>query len=63
MARGFKGIPKGESAAIFERLSLRTGAFRTEPTRQTDRYSGADLPGADDPVKAAVYHVDDVLIK
>jgi hypothetical protein len=52
-----------EPAASVERLSLRTGEFRTEPTRQTDRYSGADLPGADDPVTPAIYYVDDVVIK
>jgi hypothetical protein len=52
-----------EPAATVERLSFRTGAFRTEPTRQTDRYSGADLPNPDDPVAAATYRVDDVSIR
>jgi hypothetical protein len=52
-----------EPAASVERLSFRTGEFRTEPTRQTDRYAGADLAGADDPVSAVTYYVDDVLIK
>ncbi len=51
-----------EPASSLERLLFRTGEFRTEPTRQTDRYSGADLPGAGDPVTPAVYHVDDVSI-
>jgi hypothetical protein len=37
--------------------------YRMEPTRQKDRHSGADLPGADDPVKPAVYYVDDVVIR
>ena len=32
-----------EPAASIERLSFRTGEFRTEPTRKTDRYSGGDL--------------------
>ena len=52
-----------EPANSVERLSFRTGEFRTEPTRQTDRYSGADLPGADDPVLPVTYYVDDVFIK
>jgi hypothetical protein len=52
-----------EPAVSLERLSFRTGEFRTEPTRQTDRYSGADLPGADEPVKPAIYYVDDVVIR
>ena len=46
-----------------ERLSLRTGPFRTDPTRRLDRYDKRlkDLPNADDPVALAVYHVDDVV--
>jgi hypothetical protein len=51
-----------EPAASVERLGFRTGEFRTEPTRQTDRYSGADLSGADDPVRPAIFYVDDVLV-
>jgi len=52
-----------EPAISVERLSFRTGEFRSEPTRKTDRYAGADLSGADDPVTPAIYHVDDVSIK
>ena len=52
-----------EPAASVERLSFRTGEYRTEPTRQTDRYAGGDLSGPDDPVTAAIYYVDDVVIK
>jgi len=52
-----------EPSTSVERLLFRTGEFRTEPTRQTDRYSGADLSGPDDPVAPATYCVDDVLIK
>jgi hypothetical protein len=51
-----------EPAASVERLSFRTGEYRTEPTRQTDRYSGADLAGADDPLLPVTYYVDDVAI-
>lgn len=52
-----------EPAASVERLSFRTGEYRTQPTRHTDRYAGADLPHPDDPVTPARYYVDDVLIK
>jgi hypothetical protein len=44
-----------------ERLSFRTGAYRTEPTRRMNPEPGPeDLPGADDPAPAAVFHLDDV---
>lgn len=52
-----------EPAASVERLSFRTGAYRTDPTRQTDRYAGADLPNPDEPVTSAIYFVDNVSIK
>ncbi len=52
-----------EPSASVERLLFRTGEFRTEPTRQTDRYAGADLPGADEPVPPSIYYVDDVVIR
>jgi hypothetical protein len=52
-----------EPASSVERLSLRTGEYRTQPTRQTDRYAGADLSGPDDAVTPATYYVDDVVIR
>jgi hypothetical protein len=52
-----------EAVTSVERLSFRTGEYRTTPTRETDRYAGFDLPGGDVPVTPAVYHIDDVLIR
>jgi hypothetical protein len=52
-----------ESVSSIERISFRTGAYRTEPTRQTDRYAGGDLPNPGDPILPAVYNIDDIIIK
>ena len=52
-----------EAASSLERLSFRTGAYRTEPTRQTDRYAGEDLPEPDAQVPVATFYIDDVVIK
>jgi hypothetical protein len=52
-----------ESVASVERLSFRTGPYRTEPRRETDRYGFlGDLPKADDPVPIVVYYIDDLSI-
>lgn len=52
-----------ESADTLERLSLRTGAFRTEPNRSMSRYGVMeDLAQADEPVTRATYYIDDVVI-
>ncbi|GAB3898932.1 hypothetical protein GCM10028803_19220 [Larkinella knui] len=53
-----------EAVQSIERLSLRTGPYRDLPNRKTpNEEPGPPLPGADEPVKAAVFHVDDVQIK
>jgi hypothetical protein len=53
-----------EAATTLERLSFCTGAFRTEPTRQTNRYAVlADLPNPDDAVAPATFYVDEVVIR
>lgn len=53
-----------EPVASVERLSFRTGAYRSEPTRETDRYGFlGDLPNSDDPVSIAIYYIDEVIIK
>ena len=55
-----------EAALTVERLSFRTGSFRTVPTRNIDRDDKRfpeALPGCDDPVPTAVYSVDDVLTR
>lgn len=52
-----------EAVRSVERLSFRTGPYRDEPTRHTDNEKKAPpLPGADDPVPAAVFYVDDVRV-
>jgi hypothetical protein len=53
-----------EAATTLERLSFCTGAFRTEPTRQTNRYAVlADLANPDTAVTPAAYHLDDIAIR
>jgi hypothetical protein len=55
------GAALAEAVLSVERLSFRTGAFRTRPTRRTDsEVPEPDLEDADQPVAAAVFHVDDV---
>jgi hypothetical protein len=52
-----------ESVDSVERLSLRTGGFRSEPTHATSRYGVMeDLEKADEPVVRATYFIDDVVI-
>ena len=53
-----------EAVLSVERLSLRTGPYRNEPTRRLDRYDPKlkDLLGADEPVAEAVYYVDRVSV-
>jgi hypothetical protein len=59
-----RGVTFAESVGSVERLSLRTGAFRTEPTRSTSRYGVMeDLAGADNPVAQVTYYIDDVVIE
>ncbi len=53
-----------EPVASVERLSFRTGEYRTEPTRETDRYGFlGDLPDSDEPSSIAIYYIDEVSIK
>ncbi len=52
-----------EPASTLERLLFRTGAFRNEPVRLTDRYAGGDLPNPGDPSQSTVYYIDEVIIK
>jgi hypothetical protein len=53
-----------EAVLSVERLSIRTGPYRNEPTRRLDRYDPKlkDLPDADEPVAEAVYYVDAVSV-
>jgi hypothetical protein len=57
-----RGAAFAEPAASVERLSFRTGPFRTEPTRQTDRYAGGDVPNPDEPAPLATFFLDDVRV-
>ena len=43
-----------------ERLIFRTGPRRHEPTLDTDRFEGEDLPHADEPAMPAVFCVNSV---
>ena len=52
-----------EPVLSVERLSFRTGPYRTEPTRQTDRYAGGDLSNPGDSSLSTVYYIDEVMIK
>lgn len=52
-----------ESVSSVERLSFRTGQYRTEPNRETDRYEGGDLPDPDYPSPLSVYFIDEVIIQ
>lgn len=52
-----------EPASTVERLSLRTGRFRTAPTRDTHRYGVMeDVPNPDNPANLAKYYFDNVVI-
>lgn len=53
-----------EAVKSVERLSVRTGPYRNLPNRKTpNEEPGPPLPGADDFVSTATYHIDDVQIK
>jgi len=63
-----KPLPKelifAEYVKSVERLSLRTGVYRTEPTRSTPRDLQPDFtdPNPDDPEPVATYAIDEVVI-
>jgi hypothetical protein len=51
-----------ESVLSVERLSFRTGEYRTGPSRTTDpEQIHADLAGADEPERLVTYYIDDVV--
>lgn len=53
-----------ESVLSVERLSFRTGPYRPNPSRQTDPEKiTEDVPHPDDPVRDAVFYVDDVTVE
>jgi len=57
-----RDAPMAEFVRSVERLSFRTGAYRTEPTRRMnpEQRSWKDLNVADEPVRTAAYYIDDV---
>lgn len=56
-----ENAPLAEAVLSVERLSFRTGEYRTHPTRLTPNQDPAEpLPGCDEPVERAVYWVDEV---
>lgn len=53
-----------EAVKSIERLSLRTGAFRNFPTRQTpNETNDPPLKGADEPCAPTMFYVDNVVVK
>jgi hypothetical protein len=53
-----------EHVKSLERISFRTGPYRSEPSRRTKTYNQVDLksPDPDAPLPLAIYHIDDVRI-
>jgi hypothetical protein len=51
-----------ESVESLERIAFRTGTYHVEPLLRTPQSPGADLPGADERVRPAVFAVDDVSV-
>lgn len=58
----FDHAPLAEPVKSVERLSLRTGPFRDQPTRQTPNETPSPpLPGCDEPTANAVFYIDNVM--
>jgi hypothetical protein len=59
------GARFAEYVKTVERLSFRTGQYRSEPSRKTLRDGPPDLkvPDPDAPEPSAVYNIDDVRIQ
>jgi hypothetical protein len=51
-----------DPTAPLERISLRTGEFRTSPTLRDPKSPGEDFPNADQPVPEAIFCIDDVSV-
>lgn len=58
-----RGAALAEPVTSVERLSFRTGEFRTSPRRDSDRYGVEDLSNPDRPVPLAAFCIDDVDIR
>jgi hypothetical protein len=62
-AEALRNAAFAEPVASIERLSFRTGPYRADPTRASDRFYGSDLPGADVPDEVATYYIDNVTVR
>ena len=51
-----------DPTAPLERISFRTGEFRVSPTTRDPKSPGEDLPGTDDPIREALFYLDDVSV-
>ena len=51
-----------DPTAPLERISFRTGEFRTSPTLRDPKSPGEDFPNADQPVPEAIFCIDDVSV-
>ena len=51
-----------DPTALLERISFRTGAFRTSPTVRDPKSPGEDFPSVDRPVPEAIFCIDDVSV-
>ena len=59
-----RDVSFAEAAPVVERISFRTGRYRTGPTRADDRYAvESDLPHPDHPEDLAVFFVDDLVVE
>jgi len=52
-----------EAVSTIERLSFRTGEYRTKPDRASDRYAGGDLPNPGESAPLVVFNIDEVTIR
>jgi hypothetical protein len=51
-----------DPVASLERITFRTGEFRTSPTTRDPKSPGEDFPSADAPVAEAIFYVDDMTV-
>ena len=59
-----KHAPLSVAVKSVERISFRTGPYRNHPTRKTNNeQTHPPMAGADNSVKNASYHVDDVILE
>lgn len=57
-----RGAEMLDAVEALERISLRTGAYRTSPTLRDPKTPGEDLTGGDEPEPSATYYIDDLIV-